>query len=136
MPRTGGERAALAPAGHPAINQAGVFRAADLRAEAEAFHHPGAKTLDQRIRAHGRLLPPKLLAATQVSPANASRDPDQLRRDIDTIRALGLAFRPVSRPWLTLPVLRLERLLGISLTVWLRLGVLQLLGSARRVCLD
>ena len=127
------------PGRHPACHQSLVYRR-DLHRLCGPYDDRlgicADRLFDQCIRAHGRLLPPKLLAATQVSPANASRDPDRLRRDLDTIRALGLAFRPVSRPWLTLPVLRLERLLGISLTVWLRLGVLQLLGSARRVCLD
>jgi glycosyltransferase involved in cell wall biosynthesis len=127
------------PGRHPACHQSLVYRR-DLHRLCGPYDDRlgicADRLFDQRIRAHGRLLRPELLAATQVSPANASRDPDRLRRDLGTIRALGLAFRPVSRPWLTLAVLRLERLLGISLSVWLRLGVLQLLGRARTVCLD
>jgi glycosyltransferase involved in cell wall biosynthesis len=135
----GASRGLWIPGRHPACHQSLVYR--------RNLHHLYGPYDDrlgicadrlfiQRIPAHGRLLRPELLAATQVSPANASRDPDRLRRDLGTIRALGLAFRPVSRPWLSLPVLRLERLLGISLSVWLRLGVHQLLGSVRTVDLD
>lgn len=89
----------------------------------------------ERIRTHGRRICPHLLSATQVSPANASRDPRRLSRDLTTARALGLPFISGSPPWLSLVVLRIERWIGISLTVWLRLWLLKWLGSARQVSL-
>jgi hypothetical protein len=41
----------------------------------------------------------------------------------------------VRTPWLTLLVLKLEHWIGISISVWLRLGLLQLVGRARKVSL-
>ncbi|CAM4073024.1 hypothetical protein STAL104432_32080 [Streptomyces albus] len=43
------ERSVLAPAGHPAVHQAGVALQADLRADAEPFGHPGAEALDEHV---------------------------------------------------------------------------------------
>jgi len=90
---------------------------------------------DQHIRSHGRLWRPDVLAATQVSPANASRTPGLIRQDLITIQALGLSFRPFPRPWLSLLILSMERWIGCSVSVWLRLGVLRLIGKARMVSL-
>jgi glycosyltransferase involved in cell wall biosynthesis len=83
-----------------------------------------------------QLVWPRLLAATDVSPADASRHPGPIRHDLAVIAAAGLPLRPWPRPRLTLWVLRLERLLGTSLSVWLRLGWRRLGGAARTVPLD
>ena len=44
-----GERAGLAPTGHPAKDQARVLRQAGLGAEPETFHHAGTKALDKAV---------------------------------------------------------------------------------------
>ena len=44
-------RAALAPAGHAAIDQRGIERLCPVGAEAQTFHDAGAKALDQRVGA-------------------------------------------------------------------------------------
>lgn len=44
-----GERAVLAPARHPAIDQLGVARRAFGGAEPQPFHHAGAKAFDQNV---------------------------------------------------------------------------------------
>ena len=134
----GGSRGLWIPGRHAACHQSLVYRR-------ELHHLCGPyddrlsicadRLFDQYIRAHGRLLCPSLLSATEVSPANASRNPGRLRRDLTTISALGLPFRPVRTPWLTLLVLKLEHWIGISISVWLRLGLLQLVGRARNVSL-
>lgn len=89
----------------------------------------------QRIASLGQCLSPRLLAATEVSPANASRDPERIASDLATITCLGLALRPWPRPRLTLLMLRVERRLGFSASVWLRMALLRMMGSARKVLL-
>jgi glycosyltransferase involved in cell wall biosynthesis len=83
-----------------------------------------------------RLVWPRLLAATDVSPADASRDPGRIRHDLAVIDAQGLPLRPWPRPRLTLLVLRVERLFGTSLSVWWRLGFQRLRGLVRAVPLN
>jgi glycosyltransferase involved in cell wall biosynthesis len=83
-----------------------------------------------------RLVWPRLLAATDVSPADASRDPGRIRHDLAVIAAQGLPLRPWPRPRLTLLVLRVERLFGTSLSVWWRLGFQRLRGLVRAVSLN
>ena len=126
------------PGRHPACHQSLVYRR-DLHQRCgpydERLRICADRLFDQEIRAYGRLLWPSLLAATQVSPANTSRNPGLLRADLATIRAHGWAFRPVRTPWLTLIVLTLEQWIGTSVSVWLRLGLLQLMGRARQVSL-
>ena len=46
---TRGERTGLAPASHPAVDQARVQRQAFVRAKAQALHDAGAKALDQHV---------------------------------------------------------------------------------------
>ena len=87
----------------------------------------------QRIASLGQRLSPRPLAATEVSPANASRDPDRIASDLAAISMLGLTLRPWPRPRLTLLMLRIERRLGYSASVWLRMALLRLMGSARQV---
>lgn len=89
----------------------------------------------QQISALGHWKRHGVLSATQVSPENASRDPRRLISDLATIEALGLPFGLQSFTSLTLFVLRLERWLGISLSVWIRLLLLLLNGTARKVSL-
>ena len=43
------QRPVLAPARHPAIDETRIAAEARLRADAQAFGHTGAKTLDKRI---------------------------------------------------------------------------------------
>jgi len=74
-----------------------------------------------------------LLSATEVSPANASRDPDRVSMDLATVDALQLPIDPWPRRRLTLLLLGLERRLGFSLSVWLRLALAMLIGQARIV---
>lgn len=124
------------PGRYPACHQALVYRRHLHRLCGpydERLSICADRLFDEQIRAHGRLLRPSLLSATQVSPANASRDPGRLRRDLATMRALGLPFSLGSPPWLTLLVLRAERWLGISVSVWLRLWLRVLVGTARQV---
>ncbi|WP_216901705.1 glycosyltransferase [Synechococcus sp. CCY 9618] len=87
----------------------------------------------QRIAPLGQALSPRLLAATEVSPANASRDPQRIGHDLAVIERLGLPIRPWPRQRWTLLLLRLERRLGFSVSVWLRWVLLRLQGSARQV---
>jgi len=90
----------------------------------------------QAIETEPQLIWPRLLAATDVSPADASRDPVRIRHDLGVIAAERLPLRPWPRPRLTLMVLRLEQLLGTSLSVWLRLALAHLRGRTRLVTLD
>ena len=90
----------------------------------------------QAIEAEPRLIWPRLLAATDVSPADASRDPTRIREDLRLIASERLPLRPWPRHRLTLVLLRLERLIGSSLSVWLRLALARLQGRARMVPLD
>ena len=90
----------------------------------------------QAFETEPRLVWPRLLAATDVSPADASRDPGRIRHDLAVIAAARLPLRPWPRPRLSLLVLRLEWLLGTSLSVWWRLALQRLRGLARTVPLD
>lgn len=90
----------------------------------------------EAVEMRRQLIWPRLLAATDVSPADASRDPRRIRHDLDVLAAARCALRPWPRPQLTLLVLRLERLCGSSLSVWLRLRWQRLRGLARTVPLD
>jgi glycosyltransferase involved in cell wall biosynthesis len=88
------------------------------------------------VETRRQLIWPRLLAATDVSPADASRDPHRIQQDLESLAAAGCALRPWPRPRLTLLVLRLERLCGSSVSVWLRLRWLRLRGLARTVPID
>jgi len=94
------------------------------------------RLFDEQIRSEGRLLQPNLLSATQVSPANASRNPYRLYKDLGLIRRLGLPFELSSPLWITLLVLHSEKLIGCSFSVWLRIWLLAIRGKARRVSLN
>jgi glycosyltransferase involved in cell wall biosynthesis len=75
---------------------------------------------------------PYLLAATRVSPGNASRTPRLVREDLVRLRQCGIPLRPWPSPRLTVLVLGLEERLGVSLTVWVRVA-LDLLRGARQL---
>lgn len=102
----------------------------------EHFSICSDRLFDQKIHSEGRLLQPNLLSATQVSPANASRDPCRLQKDLNLIRKLGLTFELSSPLWITLIVLHAERLVGYSFSVWLRTWILVIKGRARKVSLN
>jgi len=135
----GGRRALWLPGRVVRAHQALLYRR-DLHAR----HGP----YDERLRVcadtllleafetEPRLVWPRLLAATDVSPADASRDPGRIRHDLAVIDAQGLPLRPWPRPRLTLLVLRVERLFGTSLSVWWRLGFQRLRGLVRAVPLN
>lgn len=53
VPRGLGQRAVLAPAGHPAVDQAGVALQAGVRAEPEPLHDAGPEALDEHVGAVG-----------------------------------------------------------------------------------
>lgn len=50
MARGHGQRPLLAPAGHPAVHQAGVAAEADVRADAEPLRHARSEPLHQDVR--------------------------------------------------------------------------------------
>lgn len=79
---------------------------------------------------------PVLLAATQVSPGNASRNPARVRDDLARLRHWQIPLKPWPSPQRTLLVLEVEARLRFSLTVWIKvvLGLLQ--GSSRLIRLS
>lgn len=87
----------------------------------------------QAIEGEHQLIWPRLLAATDVSPADASRDPHRVRQDLEFIALERLPLQPWPHPLFTILLLRLERLVGSSLSVWLRLALARLRGRARMV---
>lgn len=134
----GASRGLWIPGRYPACHQALVYRRQLHRLCGpydERLSICADRLFDEQIRPHGRLLHPNLLSATQVSPANASRDPGRLRRDLATMRGLGLSFTLGSPLWITLLVLRAERWIGSSVSVWLRLWLRVLVGRARQASL-
>ncbi|MFN9546448.1 MAG: glycosyltransferase [Cyanobacteriota bacterium] len=76
---------------------------------------------------------PHLLAATQVSPANASRTPWRVREDLQRLQQECIPLKPWPSPRQTLLVLGLEERLGMSLTVWLRVAFALLRGSSQLI---
>ncbi len=76
---------------------------------------------------------PLLLAATQVSPGNASRTSRRVRQDLVCLQQWGIPLQPWSSPRRTLLVLWLEERLGISLSVWLRVALELLRGTSRLI---
>ncbi len=101
----------------------------------ERFRICADRLFDYSMRAYGLLLYPRLLSATQVSPANTSRSPDLLSRDLAVISELCLPVKPLRIPWLSHQILKIERCIGISISVWMKLALLQLVGRARKVSL-
>lgn len=76
---------------------------------------------------------PLLLAATQVSPRNASRTFRRVRQDLERLQRHQIPLKPWPSPRQTLVVLWLEERLGVSLSVWIRAAVDLLLGSRRLI---
>ena len=76
---------------------------------------------------------PALLAISTVSPSDLSRTPRAIRRDLKTLQAIQPNLRPWPRAHLSLAILEIERLLGISWSVWIRAGLGLLRGSHKLV---
>lgn len=76
---------------------------------------------------------PHLLAATQVSPANASRTPRRVREDLERLQRWRLSLKPWPSPRNTLLVLEWEERLGISVTVWIRVALQVLRGTSQLI---
>jgi len=76
---------------------------------------------------------PHLLAATQVSPGNASRTPRRVRDDLARLRQWRIPLKPWPYPRITLLVLGLEERLGVSLTVWVRVALDLLRGASQLI---
>ena len=76
---------------------------------------------------------PTLLAISTVSPSDLSRTPRAIRLDLKTLQAIQPNLRPWPRARLSLAVLEIERLLGISWSVWIRAGLGLLRGSHKLV---
>jgi glycosyltransferase involved in cell wall biosynthesis len=126
------------PSVYPACHQSLVYQR-DLHQAwgpyDERFNVCADRLFDQQIRSEGRLLNATVLSATQVSPANTSRNPDLLRKDLQETRRLGIPFKLASPPWITFLVLRLEQSIGFSFSVWFRLWLRVLSGNAKWVSL-
>lgn len=111
------------------------------RRESHSLYGPYNKRLrvfsdvlfSEKFRPSEILLVPYLLSATQVSPANISRNPNYLRRDLHEIKRLGLQINPRRPPFLTLVILHFELIVGISLSVLLRFFCFYLVGKVRSV---
>ena len=124
------------PDSFPACHQSLVYRRElhqHLGPYDERLHIVADRLFDISMRGEDRIQYPGLLSATQVFPANASRDPIRLKRDWITTRQAGMPFSLGSLGWLTFFVLKTEQRLGVSLSVWMRLWLLLLLGRARLV---
>jgi hypothetical protein len=63
---------------------------------------------------------PEVIAASEVRPRDASRDPASALSDVVLPQSIGSSVRPWRRLPFALCSCRLERLVGISITVWLR----------------
>jgi len=63
-----------------------------------------------------------VLSITQVSPKNASRNPSLIEEDMKSLQRKGYLSKIFPRPRLTLFILRVEKKLGISLSVWIKSG--------------
>jgi hypothetical protein len=73
-----------------------------------------------------------LLAATQVSPRNASRHPERVRQDLQKLQYWQIALEPWPAPGRTLLLLQLEQFLGLSLSVWIK-ALVEVLNGSRRL---
>ena len=67
-----------------------------------------------------------LWAISTVSPSDTSRDPDSVKHDLTLLANRSLATQPWPKPKLTLLILKFEKILGFSLTVWVKsfIGIL------------
>lgn len=134
----GASRGIWIPNLYPACHQSLVYQR-DLHAHYgpydERFKVCADRIFDQQIRSQGRQVNPAVLSATQVSPANRSRNPDLLRKDLEKSRRLNVEFRLASVPWVTFLVLRLEKATGISFSVWFRLWLRIFIGNAKWISL-
>lgn len=78
----------------------------------------------------------QILSITQVSPKNASRDPQLVRKDINSIRQQQIDHQPWKQPWLTLATLQIEAATGSSLTVWMKCHLGRALSKHKKVRID
>ena len=124
------------PRSFPACHQSLVYRR-DLHEccglYTESFDIISDRLFDLSIRKYGRIQYPALLSATQVSPANASRDPKRLKKDWMITRESDIPFDIGTLGRLTFFLLKIEKQLGVSLSVWVRLWISLLMGRARLV---
>jgi glycosyltransferase involved in cell wall biosynthesis len=74
-----------------------------------------------------------LLAATQVTPRNASRTFRRVRQDLARLQQFQIPLQPWPAPRQTLLVLWLEERFGVSLSVWVRVAVGLLRGHRRLI---
>lgn len=89
--------------------------------------------LIRAIEAGHHRLDPLLLAATQVSPGNASRTCRRVREDLRLLQRWRIPLKPWPAPWQTLLVLWIEERLGVSLSVWIRVAVELLRGTSHLI---
>ena len=134
--RPGSSRGYWVPRSFPACHQALVYRR-DLH-ECFGLYNAGFEIVSDRLfdlstRTLGRIQYPALLSATQVSPANVSRDPERLKKDWINIRQREIPFDIGVLGRLTFLLLRLEKAFGVSFSVWIRLYFSRLMGRARLV---
>lgn len=76
---------------------------------------------------------PLLLAATQVSPGNASRTSRRVRQDLRSLQRCRIPLKPWPAPRQTLVVLWVEERLGLSLSVWIRVALELLRGTSHLI---
>ena len=140
--------------GRSAMQPPGMTWAIEVRSEAVHCHqalayrrelHERLGPYDERLKvcadtAFMRRIPPQqwqflpaLLAISTVSPSDLSRTPRAIRHDLKTLRDTQPNLRPWPRVRLSLAILELERLLGISWSVWIRAGLGLLHGSHKLV---
>ena len=94
-PAVGGQRAVLAPAGHPAVDEPGIAGQADVGPEPEPLGHPGAEALHQAVGAVDQVEdegdPVGVLEVDRHRPATAVHQvPVRL-----LVRRVGGPLRPV-----------------------------------------
>ena len=74
-----------------------------------------------------------LLAATQVSPGNASRTSRRVREDLRLLQRWRIPLKPWPAPRQTLLVLWVEERLGVSLSIWIRVALELLRGTSHLI---
>ena len=78
----------------------------------------------------------QILSITQVSPNNASRNPQLIMKDLNSIHQQQIDHQPWKRPWLTLATLQIEAATGSSLTVWMKCHLGRALSKHQKVLID
>ena len=78
----------------------------------------------------------QILSITQVSPKNASRNPQLIKKDLNSIHRQQIDHRPWKKPWLTLATLQIEAATGSSWTVWMKCHLGRALSKHKKVPID